>query len=93
MYSTVVSWAYVLSYGKLNLGRDPLLLWWALDAIWWFSLAIAVIGFLCVGLERGLSLRTELDTEYGLDDGKPEAKEHHQEEDGVPLTDVTRQDP
>ena len=65
----------------------------ALDAIWWFSLAIAVIGFLCVGLERGLSLRTELDTEYGLDDGKPEAKNHHQEEDGVPLTDVTRQDP
>ncbi|RYP83582.1 hypothetical protein DL769_001336 [Monosporascus sp. CRB-8-3] len=44
-----------------------------LDAIWWFSLAVAIIGLFTVGLERRLELRTELDTEYGLDDARPKA--------------------
>lgn len=61
-----------------------------LDAIWWFCLAIAAIGFICVGLERGLTLRTELETEYGLDDGKPK-ENGSQEEDGYPLTDIAQQ--
>lgn len=40
----------------------------ALDSIWWFSLAISILGFGIVGLERGLELRTELETDYGLED-------------------------
>ncbi|RYP15137.1 hypothetical protein DL767_010353 [Monosporascus sp. MG133] len=44
-----------------------------LDAIWWFSLAVAIIGLFTVSLERRLELRTELDTEYGLDDARPRA--------------------
>ncbi|KAI1119782.1 major facilitator superfamily domain-containing protein [Nemania abortiva] len=44
----------------------------SLRAIWWFGLAISLVGFLVTGLERKLELRKTLDTAYGLDgaDGK-----------------------
>jgi MFS family permease len=42
----------------------------ALRAIWWFGLAIAIVGFFAVAGEQGLELRTELDTEYGIEAGK-----------------------
>ncbi|OTA98520.1 hypothetical protein M426DRAFT_69671 [Hypoxylon sp. CI-4A] len=42
----------------------------SLNAIWWFGLGISVVGFLAVGLERGLELSTELHTEFGLDGDK-----------------------
>lgn len=41
-----------------------------LKAIWWVCLGISIISFFAVGLERGLELRKELSTEYGLDEMK-----------------------
>lgn len=41
-----------------------------LRAIWWVCLGLSIISFMAVGLERGLELRRELDTEYGLDERK-----------------------
>ncbi|KAL2263572.1 hypothetical protein VTK26DRAFT_6220 [Humicola hyalothermophila] len=40
----------------------------SLDTIWWAGLGISILGFFCVGLERGLELRKELDTEYGIEE-------------------------
>ena len=40
-----------------------------LNTIWWVGLGVSVVSFFVVGLERGLELRQELDTEFGLDDG------------------------
>lgn len=42
----------------------------SLDAIWWFGLGVSAVGFLAVGLERGLELSTELHTDFGLDGEK-----------------------
>ncbi|XDG06923.1 hypothetical protein ABKA04_006538 [Annulohypoxylon sp. FPYF3050] len=44
----------------------------SLNAIWWFGLGISAVSFLAVGLERGLELSTELNTEFGLDGDKTE---------------------
>ncbi|CAG8958653.1 hypothetical protein HYFRA_00011494 [Hymenoscyphus fraxineus] len=38
----------------------------SLHAIWYFCIGIALLSFLLVGAEKGLKLREELDTEYGL---------------------------
>ncbi|AEO63064.1 uncharacterized protein THITE_120899 [Thermothielavioides terrestris NRRL 8126] len=42
----------------------------SLNTIWWVGLGISVLGFFCVGLERGLELRRTLETEYGIDESK-----------------------
>ncbi|KAF7539899.1 hypothetical protein G7054_g1751 [Neopestalotiopsis clavispora] len=42
----------------------------SLRAIWWFGLAISLISFFAVGIEKEIELRKDLDTEYGLDDRK-----------------------
>ena len=41
-----------------------------LDTIWWVGLGVSVVSFFVVGLERGLELRQELDTEFGLDNSE-----------------------
>jgi EmrB/QacA subfamily drug resistance transporter len=46
----------------------------ALRAIWWFGLGISIVSFFAVAGERGLELRTELDTEYGIDGEQPREK-------------------
>jgi MFS family permease len=45
----------------------------SLRAIWWVGLGFSIASFFAVGLERGLELRTELDTEYGLDEKSKQA--------------------
>ncbi|PQE04871.1 major Facilitator Superfamily protein [Rutstroemia sp. NJR-2017a BBW] len=42
----------------------------SLRTIWWVGLAFSIVGFFVVGAERGLELRKELETEYGIDDEK-----------------------
>lgn len=42
----------------------------SLDTIWWVGLGISILGFFCVGMERGLELRKELETEYGIDESR-----------------------
>ncbi|TEY16571.1 hypothetical protein BOTCAL_2365g00010 [Botryotinia calthae] len=42
----------------------------SLRTIWWVGLAFSLVGFFVVGSERGLELRTELETEYGVDEDK-----------------------
>ena len=44
-----------------------------LRAVWYFAMAISIVSFLVVVLERGLKLRTELETEYGLQEGNQKA--------------------
>jgi hypothetical protein len=45
----------------------------ALKAIWWFGLAVSILGLLVVGLERRLELSSELTTEYGLDNERQDS--------------------
>lgn len=40
----------------------------SLRAIWWLSVGVSIFSFFAVGMERDLELRTELDTEYGIDE-------------------------
>lgn len=40
-----------------------------LKAVWWFGLAVSLASLICVGMEEGLELRKDLNTEYGLRDG------------------------
>lgn len=42
----------------------------SLRAIWWFGLGVSIVSFFLVGGERGLELRKDLDTEFGMDDEK-----------------------
>jgi hypothetical protein len=42
----------------------------SLRTIWWVGLAFSIVGFFVVGAERGLELRKELGTEYGIDEEK-----------------------
>ncbi|KAH8586114.1 major facilitator superfamily domain-containing protein [Bisporella sp. PMI_857] len=42
----------------------------SLRTIWWVGLGVSLVGFFLVGAERGLELRKELDTEYGINDEK-----------------------
>jgi hypothetical protein len=42
----------------------------SLKTIWWVGLAFSLVGFFVVGAERGLELRKELETEYGIDEDK-----------------------
>jgi hypothetical protein len=44
----------------------------SLKVIWWVGLGISIIGFFAVGGERGLELRKELETEYGIEDERSE---------------------
>lgn len=46
-----------------------------LKAIWWVCLGISIISFFAVGLERGLELRKELNTEYGLGERKQKPRD------------------
>ncbi|KAH7323263.1 major facilitator superfamily domain-containing protein [Stachybotrys elegans] len=39
----------------------------SLRAIWYFCMAISIVSFFVVGMQRGPELRTELDTQYGID--------------------------
>lgn len=39
----------------------------ALKSIWWACLGISLVSLLAVFVERGLELRKELDTDYGLE--------------------------
>ncbi|KAJ8133117.1 hypothetical protein O1611_g505 [Lasiodiplodia mahajangana] len=50
---------------------------WSLRAIWWVCFGISVFSFLIVGIEKNLELRTDLDTDYGLqkDGNKPQGIE------------------
>ncbi|KAK3293114.1 major facilitator superfamily domain-containing protein [Chaetomium fimeti] len=41
----------------------------SLRVIWWLCLGISLVSLLAVPVMRGLELRKELETEYGLDDG------------------------
>ncbi|KAJ8130457.1 hypothetical protein O1611_g3173 [Lasiodiplodia mahajangana] len=38
----------------------------SLEAVWWFGLALSLLGFLLVFVEKHIELRTELQTEFGL---------------------------
>lgn len=38
----------------------------SLRAVWWFGLALSLLGFLVVFIEKNIELRTELQTEFGL---------------------------
>ncbi|KAI0861705.1 MFS general substrate transporter [Xylaria cubensis] len=40
----------------------------SLRAVWWLGLALSLLGFLVVFIEKRLELRTELQTEFGLDE-------------------------
>ncbi|KAI0893529.1 MFS general substrate transporter [Annulohypoxylon nitens] len=40
----------------------------SLRAIWWLGLSLSLLGFLVVFVERHLELRTELQTDFGLDE-------------------------
>ena len=40
----------------------------SLNTIWWVCLGISIVGFCAVWGERSLELRTELETEYGLEE-------------------------
>lgn len=40
----------------------------SLRTIWWVGLAFSLVGFFVVGAERGLELRSELETEYDVDE-------------------------
>ncbi|KAI0894795.1 major facilitator superfamily domain-containing protein [Annulohypoxylon nitens] len=63
----------------------------SLNAIWWFGLGISAVSFLAVGLERGLELSTELNTEFGLDDDKTEvSRTGINEKGGRDLSDIER---
>lgn len=41
----------------------------SLKAVWWFGLALSLVGVLVVFIEKNIELRTDLQTEFGLDDG------------------------
>ncbi|KAK2745532.1 hypothetical protein FQN57_003657 [Myotisia sp. PD_48] len=44
----------------------------ALRTIWWVGLGISIASFFAVGGEKGLELRKELETEYGIKEGASE---------------------
>lgn len=48
----------------------------SLKNIWWVGLAFSLVGFFTVGAERGLELRKELETEYGIDADKKTATQN-----------------
>lgn len=47
----------------------------ALKAVWLAAMAFGASGFIAVGLERRVALRTDLETEFGLDNDKKEKQE------------------
>jgi Na+/melibiose symporter-like transporter len=52
----------------------------SLDYVWWMGLAFSLLGLFGIACERGLELRKDLDTEYGLEgDSKESIKEKDQE--------------
>ncbi|KAI1264479.1 major facilitator superfamily domain-containing protein, partial [Xylariaceae sp. FL1019] len=46
----------------------------SLKAIWWLGIALSILGFLVVFIEKSLELRTELRTEFGLDEQTKEPR-------------------
>ncbi|KAK4209467.1 putative MFS-type transporter YusP [Rhypophila decipiens] len=42
----------------------------SLKAVWWFGLALSLVGLFCVAIEDHLDLSTELETEYGVQEKK-----------------------
>lgn len=54
----------------------------ALKSIWWACLGISLISLLAVSIERGLELRKELETDYGLEVEKAQDLEGAKQQDG-----------
>ncbi|KAI0143460.1 major facilitator superfamily domain-containing protein [Xylariaceae sp. FL1272] len=50
----------------------------SLRVIWWLALGISLVSFFLVGIEKGLDLRTDLDTAYGLEPDANEALSREQ---------------
>lgn len=43
----------------------------SLNAVWWWGLALSILGTFAVAIEEHLEMSTELETEYGLQESKP----------------------
>lgn len=56
----------------------------ALKSIWWTCLGISLASLLAVFIERGLELRKELETDYGLEVEKSQDLEGAKQQDGSP---------
>ncbi|KAF2010893.1 MFS general substrate transporter [Aaosphaeria arxii CBS 175.79] len=54
----------------------------SLRAIWWVGLGISIVSFFAVFVERGLELRKELETEYGLAEQDEGSKDNDREKSG-----------
>jgi MFS family permease len=50
----------------------------SLKAIWWLGLALSLLGFMVVFIEKRLELRTVLETDFGLKEqrGEPDGEKH-----------------
>lgn len=53
----------------------------ALKSIWWACLGISLASLLAVSIERGLELRRELETDYGLEVRKSQDLEGAKQQD------------
>ena len=54
----------------------------ALKAVWEAAIAFALLGFLAVFVAKDVTLRTELETEFGLDSGEKTGDSNNTEESG-----------
>ncbi|ERS95417.1 hypothetical protein HMPREF1624_08295 [Sporothrix schenckii ATCC 58251] len=61
----------------------------ALKYVWRFSIILGGVSFFLVFFEKQVKMRTELETEYGLDDGKDKKNEKAKKAD-VELADVAK---
>jgi len=55
----------------------------SLRVIWWMCLGISLASLLAVPLERGLELRKELETEYGMDDSDGQVQTDGEKANGI----------
>lgn len=55
----------------------------SLKVIWWLGLGVSIVGFFLVGLEKSIPLRTELETEYGIQDEKKASVNDAESGEGV----------
>ena len=60
----------------------------ALQTVWWVMAGVACAGFVCVLAERHIELRKELDTEFGLEEGKRRGAEGEAEAGSNATTDA-----
>lgn len=54
-----------------------------MKTVWYVSLAFSALAFVLVFVEKELKMRTEVDTEFGLED----RKKTKQDETALPVTD------